>query len=181
VNGFIDDDISNNDVLVQFTPTASNSENRLQLELKTNYLPEGVYWEVMNSDSVVLYKGGNPAVIGKENDDGTYKSAYAVYTISIPLPGDGCYAFKVYDTNGANAGVDYYKITGPTGEVLAQAPSVPFFRQELFNINGANHPIANNGAIKKCMDCLQPFAASRRIHFLSTCSISGKLISPMQK
>lgn len=149
VNGSIDDDISNNDVSVQFSPISSSSENQLRLELKTNYLPEGVYWEVMNSDSAVLYQGGNPTVIGKEDVGGTYASTYAIYTVSIPLPGDGCYSFKIYDANGANAGVDYYKITGPSGEVIAQSPSVTFYKQELFNINAANHPIANNGAINK--------------------------------
>ena len=149
VNGVIDDHIENNDVSALLTPSPTRMENRLRLELKTNYLPEGVYWEVTNSDSTVMYKGGNATIIGREDDGGTYKVSNAVYNIWIPLPGDGCYAFSVYDTNGANAGVDYYKITGPTGEVFAQAGSVPFYKQELFNIQQASHPIPNNGAINK--------------------------------
>jgi archaellum component FlaF (FlaF/FlaG flagellin family) len=149
VNGLTDDDISNNEVSAQFTPTLSSTENRLQLELKTNTLPKGVYWEVTNSDSAVLYKGGNPKVIGKEDDGGTYTSLNAVYNIWIPLPGDGCYKFSVYDANDANEGVDYYKIKGPTGEVIAQAPYVQSSKHVLFNIIQANHPIVNNGAINK--------------------------------
>ncbi len=165
VNGSIDDDISNNEVSAQFTPTSSSSENRLQLELKTNYQPEGVYWEVTNSDSAVLYKGGNATVIGKEDDGGTYTNTYSVYNISIPLPGDGCYALKFYDINGANAGVDYYKLTGPFGEVLAQAPSVPSFKQLLFNINQANHPITNNAAINKVHGLPVSFCSQQEYSF----------------
>lgn len=149
VNGVIDDHIENNDVSALLTPSPTRMENRLRLELKTNYLPEGVYWEVTNSDGTVMYKGGNATIIGREDDGGTYKVSNAVHNIWIPLPGDGCYAFSVYDTNGANAGVDYYKITGPTGEVFAQAGSVPFYKQELFNIQQASHPIPYNGAIIK--------------------------------
>ncbi len=149
VNGVNDDDITNNDVSVQFTPSPASVQNILQLELKTNDLPDGVYWEMTNSDSTVLYKGGNPTVIDKEDDGGTYMGRNTVYIISIPLPGDGCYEFSVYDIHGANAGVDYYKITGPSGEVLVQAGYVPFYKHELFNIDQANHPIPNNGAINK--------------------------------
>ena len=149
VNGLTDDDISNNEVSAQFTPTLSSSENRLQLELKTNTLPKGVYWEVTNSDSAVLYKGGNPTVIGKKDDGGTYTSINAIYNISIPLPGDGCYKFSVYDAHDANTGVDYYKLKGPSGEVIAQAPYVQSSNHVWFDINQANQPIANNGAINK--------------------------------
>ena len=165
VNGAIDDDLSNNEISAQFTPTSSSTENRLQLELKTNYIPEGVYWEVTNSDSTVMYKGGNPTVIGKEDDGGTYTSTYAIYTVSIPLPGDGCYSFKIYDANGANAGVDYYKITGPSGEVIVQAPYVPFYKQELFNINQANDPIADNGAINKVLGLPTAFCSQKEYSF----------------
>lgn len=147
VNGVADDDLTNNDISVQFTPSSARSQNILKLELKTNFAPEGVYWEVTNSDSAVLYKGGNPTVIGKQDDGGTYTTQYAVHTIQIPLPGDGCYKFSVYDASGVNAGVDYYKITGPSGEVLEQASFVDWFKQELFNIDQASHPIPNNAAI----------------------------------
>jgi hypothetical protein len=149
VNGVPDDDMSDNEVSAQYTPTPSGAENRLQLELKTRFFPEGVYWEVTNSDSAVLYKGGNPTIVGKEDDGGTYTGSNTVYTIEIPLPGDGCYAFAVYDTNTFNAGIDYYRITGPAGEVLAQAGSVSFYKRDLFNIQHAGHVISNNGAINK--------------------------------
>jgi hypothetical protein len=147
INGVADDDMTNNEIQVQFTPTPAASQNILQLELKTNYLPEGVYWEVTNSDSAVLYKGGNPTVIGKADDGGTYTALDAIYTIPIPLPGDGCYQFSVYDTYGANAGVNYYRITGPSGEVIAQAGYVPYYAEALFNIDQASHAIPNNAAI----------------------------------
>ena len=165
VNGVIDDHMENNEVSALLTPSPARMENRLRLELKTNYLPEGVYWEVTNSDSIVLYKGGNPTVLGKEDDGGTYKIINEVYNIWIPLPGDGCYAFSVYDTNGANAGVDYYKITGPTGEVLAQAGSVPFYKHELFNIQQASHPISNNGAISKVHGLPAAFCSQQAYSF----------------
>lgn len=165
VNGVLDDDLSNNDVSVQFTPSPSRPQNRLQLELKTNFLPEGVYWEVTNSDNAVLYKGGNPTVIGKEDDGGTYMDHNAVYTISIPLPGDGCYEFSVYDTTGFNAGVDYYKITSPSGEVLAQASFVPFYDHAWFNINQANDPIPNNGAINKVHGLPAAFCSQQAYSF----------------
>lgn len=165
VNGVNDEDLSNNDVSVQFTPSPSMIQNNLQLELKTNYLPEGVYWEVTNSDSAVLYKGGNPTVIGKEDNVGTYSGKYAIYNISIPLPGDGCYKFSVYDINGTNAGVDYYKITGPAGEVLAQAGYVPFYQHVLFNIHQANHPIPNNGAINKVHGMPAAFCSQQAYSF----------------
>ncbi len=165
VNGVIDDHMENNDVAALLTPSPSRMENRLRLELKTNYLPEGVYWEVTNSDSTVMYKGGNPTVLGKDDDGGTYKVINAVYNIWIPLPGDGCYAFSVYDTNGANAGVDYYKITGPTGEVLAQAGSVPFYKHELFNIQQASHPIPNNAAINKVHGLPEAFCSQQTYSF----------------
>ena len=165
VNGVMDDHMENNEVSALFTPSPSRMENRLRLELKTNTLPDGVYWEVSNSDSVVLYKGGNPTVIGKEDDGGTYTGNNTVHTIWIPLPGDGCYAFSVYDINGTNAGIDYYKITGPTGEVFAQAGSVPFYKQELFNINQANHPIPNNGAINKVHGLPAAFCSQQSYSF----------------
>ena len=78
--------------------------------------------------------------------DSTYTDRNALYIISIPLPGDGCYSFSVYDKNGVNAGLDYFTITGPSGEVLAHDGYVSFYARELFNIQQANHPIANNGA-----------------------------------
>ena len=53
VNGIIDDHMTNNDVSVQFMSTPSTTENRLRLELKTNSLPDGVYWQITNSDSTV--------------------------------------------------------------------------------------------------------------------------------
>ena len=165
VNGVMDDHMENNEVSALFTPSPSRMENRLRLELKTNTLPEGVYWEVTNSDNAVLYKGGNPTVIGKEDDGGTYTGSNAVHTIFIPLPGDGCYAFSVYDTNGVNAGVDYYKIVGPTGEVLAQAGSVPFYKHELFNINQASQPIPNNGAINKVHGLPEAFCSQQAYTF----------------
>jgi thiol-disulfide isomerase/thioredoxin len=165
VNGVMDDDLANNEVSVQFIPSPFTTQNILQLELKTNFLPKGVYWEMTNSDSVVLYKGGNPTVVGKEDDGGTYTENDVVHIISIPLPGDGCYAFSVYDINGANTGVDYYKITGPTGEVLAQAGSVPFYKRELFNINQAIHPIANNGAINKVHGLPEAFCSKTPKNF----------------
>ncbi len=165
VNGVIDDHIENNEVSASLTPSPSRVENRLRLELKTNTLPEGVYWEVTNSDSTVMYKGGNPTVLGKEDDGGTYKVSNTVYNIWIPLPGDGCYAFSVYDTNGANAGVDYYKITGPSGEVFAQAGSVPFYKRELFNIQQASHPIPNNGAINKVHGLPDAFCSQQAYSF----------------
>jgi archaellum component FlaF (FlaF/FlaG flagellin family) len=149
VNGVMDDHMEDNDISAQFTPSPTRTQNLLQLELKTNYLPEGVYWEVTNSDSAVLYKGGNPTVVGKEDDGGTYTGSDEVHIIPIPLPGDGCYAFSVYDANGTNAGVDYYRITGPSGEWIVQAGSVPFYKREWFDIQEAHHPIANNGAINK--------------------------------
>ncbi|HSF88656.1 MAG TPA: T9SS type A sorting domain-containing protein [Saprospiraceae bacterium] len=165
VNGVMDDDMSDNDISVQFTSTPSMTQNRLQLELKTNLLPEGVYWEVTNGDSAVLYKGGNPTVIGKEDDGGTYTDRNTVYTISIPLPGDGCYAFSVHDKNGANAGVDYYKITGPAGEVLAQAGNVPFYKRELLNIQQADQPIPNNGAINNIYGVPAAFCSRQAYSF----------------
>ncbi|HZV68647.1 MAG TPA: T9SS type A sorting domain-containing protein [Saprospiraceae bacterium] len=165
VNGVNDDDVTNNDVSVQFTSSPASVQNILQLELKTNFLPEGVYWEMTNSDSTVLYKGGNPTVIGKEDDGGTYTRSNTVYIISIPLPGDGCYAFSVYDSNGSNAGVDYYKITGPSGEVLDQAGYVPFYKRELFNIYQANHPIPNNGAINKVHGLPAAFCSQQTYSF----------------
>ncbi|HEY3386530.1 MAG TPA: T9SS type A sorting domain-containing protein, partial [Saprospiraceae bacterium] len=165
VNGVIDDDLGNNEVSVQFTASPSRTENRIQLELKTNNFPEGVYWEVTNSERVVLYKGGNPTVIGKEDDGGTYMSNNAVYIIPIPLPGDGCYEFAVYDTNGVNGGVDYYRITGPSGEWLAQAGSVPFYDHEWFNIHQASQPIANNGAINKVHGLPAAFCSQQAYSF----------------
>lgn len=165
VNGIIDDDMTNNDVSVQFTPTPSTTENRLRLELKTNSLPDGVYWQVTNSDSIVLYKGGNATVIGKDDDGGTYHGSNTVYTIWIPLPRDGCYSFSVYDKNGVNAGLDYYTITGPSGEVLAHDGYVSFYVRELFNIQQANHPIANNGAINKVHGLPAAFCSQQAYSF----------------
>jgi archaellum component FlaF (FlaF/FlaG flagellin family) len=165
VNGVMDDHMGDNDVSVLFTSYSSIKKNRLQLELKTNLIPEGVYWEVTNSDSTVLYKGGNPTVIGKEDDGGTYKDRNTVYRISIPMPGDGCYSFSVYDKNGANVGVDYYKITGPSGEVLFQAGSVPFYMRELINIQEADHPIPNNGAINKVHGLPAAFCSQQAYSF----------------
>jgi archaellum component FlaF (FlaF/FlaG flagellin family) len=165
VNGIIDDDMTNNLVSVQFTSTPSTTENRLRLELKTNSLPEGVYWEVTNSDSTVLYKGGNATIIGKEDDGGTYTGSNTVYTIWIPLPGDGCYSFSVYDKNGVNVGLDYYTITGPSGEVLAHDGYVSFYVRELFNIQQADHPIPNNGAINKVYGLPAAFCSQQAYSF----------------
>lgn len=165
VNGIIDDHMTNNGVSVQFTPTPSTTENRLRLELKTNSLPDGVYWQITNSDSTVLYKGGNATVIGKEEDGGTYTDRNALYIISIPLPGDGCYSFSVYDKNGVNAGLDYFTITGPSGEVLAHDGYVSFYARELFNIQQANHPIANNGAINKVYGLPAAFCSQQAYSF----------------
>ena len=119
VNRVIDDHMGDNHVSAQFIPAPARTQNRMQLELRTNAVPEGVYWEVTNSDSAVLYKGGNATVIGKEDDGGTYTGSNTLHTIPIPLPGDGCYAFSIYDINGMNTGVDYYKITGASGELIA--------------------------------------------------------------
>ncbi len=165
VNGVIDDHMGNNHVSAQFIPAPARTQNRMQLELKTNTLPEGVYWEVTNSDSAVLYKGGNATVIGKEDDGGTYTGINKVYTISIPLPGDGCYAFSIYDINGMNAGVAYYKITGASGEMIAHGEPVPFYGHELFNIQQASQPISNNGAINRVHGLPDEFCSQQAYTF----------------
>ncbi len=165
VNGVIDDHMADNKVSAQFIPAPARTQNRMQLELKTNTLPEGVYWEVTNSDSAVLYKGGNATVIGKEDDGGTYTGSNTVYTIPIPLPGDGCYAFSIYDINGMNAGVAYYKITGVSGELIAIGEPGPYYGHELFNIQQASQPIPNNGAINKVHGLPDAFCSQQAYPF----------------
>lgn len=181
VNGIIDDHMTNNDVSVQFTSTPSTTENRLRLELKTNSLPDGVYWEVTNSDSTVLYKGGNATVIGKEDDGGTYTGSNTVYTIWIPLPGMDAIPFRCMIRMALMQALIIS---------LSLVHQVKCWRMtDTFRFTYANCLISNRQITQyptmalstKYMDCLHRFAVNRPIHFPLTCSTWAKPISRRRK
>lgn len=147
VNDATDDDLTNNSITSQLTALDAQEQNIFQLELSTHIFANDVYWEVVNSDSAVLYKGGNPTVIGKEDDGGSYTSGDTTYLIPLPLPGDGCYTFSIYDKYGYGLGVEYYKITDPNGISIAEGGNFKFSKHDLIGIDNAVNSIFNNGAI----------------------------------
>jgi thiol-disulfide isomerase/thioredoxin len=147
VNGAADADLTNNEIIAQLTQHPARAQNTLQLELITYFFPEEVYWELTNSDSAVLYKGGNPKVLGKEDDGGTYTVSDTTYSILMHLPGDGCYRFTIYDTAGY--GLRQYKITDPIGDIVAYGVDFTHHEHTLIGIDNATNPVVDNGAISR--------------------------------
>lgn len=158
VNGTTDDDLINNSIAAQLTALDAQEQNIFQLELSTYIIPTDVYWEVTNSDSAVLYKGGNPTVIGKEDDGGSYIVEDTTYLIPLPLPGDGCYTFSIYDSK-YGLGVEHYKITDPNGISIAEGGDFGLSKHDLIGIDHAVNPIPNNGAISRIQGLPEEFCS----------------------
>src|SRR5688500_5436921 len=76
-----------------------------------------------------------------------YTNADTTYTMQLPLPGDGCYAFTIYDYYGDGLGVRHYKIIGPGGVVIVEGNEFPFSEHHLIGVENSAISIANNGAI----------------------------------
>jgi hypothetical protein len=151
VNGGTDDVPDNNLISKSATLAIESNQNILTLELLTDNYPKETYWEVLNSDGDLLYAGGNAAVTGGTDPSGAYLEPATVYTTQVPVPGDGCFEFVIYDAYGdgicCGEGDGYYKLIDPAGNVLLQGASFENQDRKPFSISNAVAPLKDNGAI----------------------------------
>jgi len=151
VNGNIDEDEANNEIIVNTNRVDAHADNYLTLELRTDPYPRETYWEVRNGSDKVLYWGGNRAVLGFSDDGGAYTNGNYVYNELIPVPADDCYSFRIYDSYGDGIccveGNGYYKLKLQDGTVVAEGGEFATEDSSPFDITGSSTPIANNGAI----------------------------------
>ncbi len=153
VNNTTDDDNTNNMTSAQATASdIATDQNFLTLELKTDKYPTETYWEFRNSDGNVLYAGGNGTVAGGQSSIGAYTETNYVYTIEIPLPGDDCYNFKIYDAYGdgicCTEGDGYYKISDQLNNILQEGGAFGYEEVKYFSLLNAD-TIKNNAAITR--------------------------------
>jgi len=148
VNGSTDEDPANNEISVFVNSLEPREQNMLQLELRTDYYPMDTYWEITDGNGAVIYSGGNPKVVGLPDDGGAYTIYDTTYFYQVPVPGDGCYQFSIYDADGYFDG--YYKLSEPNGFVLLEGGELFVIEMHhLFGIANAINPISVNGAITR--------------------------------
>ena len=98
VDQFPYDDTLSNEIF-----PAENISSPIMLVLKLDDFPEQTSWELLNSDDVVLYSGGD------------YTDPNVFLTETFNLESNDCYSFKIYDENGDGlTGTGIYKLMNGT-------------------------------------------------------------------
>lgn len=150
VNGTTDDDMTNNGYVTDVMPSISVDQNSLVLEFFTDEYPGESYWELRDANGNAFYTGGNSLVVGGAENNTSYTQALTLYNEEIPLPGDGCYEFIMYDSYGdgicCEYGEGYYRLTDASGNVIIEGGNFETQDVNPFKIEGAT-PISDNGAI----------------------------------
>ena len=149
VNGVDDDAISNNSVTAEARVSLVTDQSYITLELRTDQYGVANYWELLDGNGNAFYSGGNAIVVGGTDGSGAY-SANSFYTEEIPLPGDGCYEFVIYDfyEDGlcCSQGNGYYRLVDQSGNVILQGGQFEAQDSRPFRIDGSVGT-PDNGAI----------------------------------
>jgi len=149
VNGVADENEDDNQLSFSTERRVPTDENRITLELLTDEYSLETYWELVKDDGTPFYSGGNAAVVGGSDASGGY-DPNRLYTLSIPVPSDGCYSFNIYDAFGdgicCGYGDGYYRLIDENGVVVLEGGQ--FEEQDLqpFGIEGGDL-ILDNGSI----------------------------------
>jgi thiol-disulfide isomerase/thioredoxin len=148
VNGVADEDASNNSYSAVADITQID-QNILTIELMTDDYPGETYWELTDDNGNAFYTGGNALVVGGTDGSGTY-DGQTLYEIEVPLPGDGCYQFNIYDSYGdglTDVG-GWYKVVDQGGNIIFENAGTGFDEERKpFEVFGSTDVISNNAAI----------------------------------
>lgn len=149
VNGFADEDLSNNQVLAQVSLAPDVNNTLVTLEYTTDEYPAESYWELLDGNDNVLYSGGNSGIFTGEDAPDTYVPE-TTYSLELALPADGCYRFLAYDRFGDGMCCQYgdgsYALRDAEGNVMFSGAEFEFIMQHLFEVKNAS-PVVNNARI----------------------------------
>ena len=124
VNGTLDDDISNNELIASANLADEFSDNFIKLEIEETDFGGmfETYWEVVDENGNVLYNGGNDINVG---GDGTliYEDSIPV-SIDMALPTDGCYKLNFYELYGNGFDNIAYKLYDSSNQLIMDGPSI---------------------------------------------------------
>ncbi len=150
-NGEPDEDIVNDEISTYPSEGPAIATNYLVVEIKTDYYPREIYWEVVDDQGTVFHAGGNPGIFVGEVWEGAYTQQETVYQHEVALPSDGCYEFVIYDQYDdgicCDQGLGYYRLQDENNFIYLQGGlfSVPEHRP--FSLSGAN-TINDNATIR---------------------------------
>ena len=151
VNGVSDEDESNNIEGGGFLLAPETDQNNLTLLLQTDDEPIQISWELIDDNDNVLYSGGNEIASGNLDVSIAYQDDNTLYTIPIPLPGNGCYSFNIYDLGQDGiccfSGEGSYQLVDENGNVVVEGGEFESEDIKPFHIEGNTTPLENNGAI----------------------------------
>lgn len=124
VNGLPDDDTVNDAISTDVAEGPAISTNYLVVEIKTDYYPREIYWELVNEEGTVFHAGGNPGIFTNEDWEGAYTEQETVYQHEVALPADGCYEFVIYDEYDdgicCGDGFGYYRLLDENNFIYLQ-------------------------------------------------------------
>ncbi|MCB0522357.1 MAG: T9SS type A sorting domain-containing protein [Lewinellaceae bacterium] len=151
VNGQVDEDFSNNLVSTDLPEAPSTSDNSLRVEILTDDYPGEIYWEILDDNGLVWYRGGNPGIFTDEELEGTYAAANTTYTHDVPLPSNGCWEFTIYDGYGdgicCGGGLGHYRLLEQSNFILLQGGVFTDEDHRPFSMNSGT-TFNDNGAIR---------------------------------
>lgn len=112
VNGVVDENPNNNAAATNLTiDSGVEGMGDLTITILTDDYADETSWELKDTEGDVLAEGGNGY---QDNTE---------YETTVPLPGDGCYEFVIYDAFGdgicCGFGQGAYSLTDDQGTVLA--------------------------------------------------------------
>jgi len=97
------DEYPYNDTIATVIESADDVISPITVVIKLDNNPEQTSWEVLNSNGIVLYSGGN------------YTDPNVFVTESLDLPETDCYSFNIYDSGGDGLlGTGLYKLMSGT-------------------------------------------------------------------
>ncbi len=151
VNGLPDDDSDNDAISADVVEGPAISTNYLVVEIKTDYYPREIYWEVVDDESTVFHAGGNPGIFTNEDWEGAYTDQETVYQHEVALPADGCYEFVIYDEYDdgicCGGGLGYYRLQDENNFIYLQGGLFTEPEHRPFSLSGAA-TINDNAAIR---------------------------------
>lgn len=140
-NGLADDDTANDELPATVSEGPAIATNFLVVEIKTDYYPREIYWEILDDAGNVFNAGGNPGIFVDEEWEGAYTESETVYQHEVALPADGCYEFVIYDQYDdgicCNSGYGYYRLQDKNNFIYLQGGLFKEPEHRPFSLSGA--------------------------------------------